>query len=172
MAKQTKMEVDVLHKATKLPVKFRGFGERTRAQQKFDTDSIYIEKAGQHINMQEFINANNEDAELIPTLEKYKCIDKIVKQDPSELNFGEENQNLNLMDAMNIMDKAREVWNGLNHATRAYYHNDVREFIKNFEKDRAKAIQQKLDFENKQKELEKANKEKMEVTNNGKQSDK
>lgn len=131
-------------------MKYRAANERTRAQQYFNTEEIHIIKAGKKINMQEYINANNEDAELIPTLKKYGCIDRIEKQNPADLNWGEENQNLRLEDAYDAMQKAKELWNSLNEKTREHYKNDFETFAKNFEKDRNQAIQLKLDFEKKE----------------------
>lgn len=152
MAEQTKMKTDLIEKIQKIAIKYRTAHERTRAQQYFDTENIYIIKAGKKIIMQEYINANNKDAELIPTLQKYGCIDRIEKQNPADLNWGEENKNLCLTDALEAMKKARELWDSLNEKTREFYKNDFETFAKNFEKDRAAAIQLKLDFENKEAE--------------------
>lgn len=150
MAKQTKMKTDLIEKIQKVAVKYRNAHERTRAQQYFDTENIHIIKAGKKIIMQEYINANNEDAELIPTLEKYGCIDRIEKQNPADLKWGEENKNLCLTDALEAMKKAKELWKSLNEKTREFYKNDFETFAKNFEKDRAVAIQLKFDFEKKE----------------------
>lgn len=144
------MNTDKIKKVQKIGVKYRNAHERTRAQQYFNTEEIHIIKAGKKINMQEYINANNEDAELIPTLKKYGCIDRIEKQNPADLHWGEENQNLRLEDAYNAMQKAKELWNSLNEKTREFYKNDFETFAKNFEKDRNQAIQLKLDFEQKE----------------------
>lgn len=167
MAIQTNQETEILGKIVKQSVKFRTAHERTRAQQKFNTDDIYIIKAGKKIFMQEMINAANEDAELIPTLKKYGTIETIVRQKPEDLNWGEENKNLTLVDAKNAMDKAKELWESLNVATREWYKNDFDLFLQNFEKDRATAIQQKLDFEKAEAEKIKNNEPKDEV-NDGK----
>ena len=155
------MKTDLLEKIQKVSVKYRTAHERTRAQQYFDTENIHIIKAGKKIIMQEYINANNEDAELIPTLQKYGCIDRIEKQNPADLEWGKENKNLCLTDALEAMNKAKELWNSLNEKTREFYKNDFETFAKNFEKDRAAAIQLKLDFE--KKEAEKIEKQKEEL---------
>lgn len=159
MALQTKMKTDKILKIQKIGVKYRGAHERTRAQQYFNTEEIHIIKAGKKINMQEFINANNEDAELIPTLEKYGCIDRIEKQNPAELKWGEENKNLRLEDAYEAMQKAKELWNSLNEKTREFYKNDFETFAKNFENDRNKAIQLQFEFDKEQAKKIKESKE-------------
>ena len=158
MAKQTKMKTDFIEKIQRVAVKYRTAHERTRAQQHFDTENIHTNKAGKKIIMQEQINANNEDAELIPTLQKYGCIDRIEKQDPAKLEWGEENKNICLTDALDAMKKAQELWYSLNEKTREFYKNDFETFAKNFEKDRATAIQVKLKFE--KEEAERITKEK------------
>lgn len=150
MALQTKMNTDKILKVQKIGVKYRNAHERTRAQQYFNTDEIHVIKAGKKINMQEYINANNEDAELIPTLKKYGCIDSIEKQNPADLKWGEENKNLRLEDAYEALQKAKELWNSLNEKTREFYKNDFETFAKNFENDRNKAIQLQIEFEKEQ----------------------
>lgn len=61
--------------------KFKKKNERIRMQQTFDKDSITMKRAGQEVNVYDFIQANREDTELYEVLEKYGCIDKIKKTD-------------------------------------------------------------------------------------------
>lgn len=124
---------------------YRKPGERFIAVQHFDTENIHVIRGGKKINVQEWIDANNVDVELVPTLEKYGVLDKpmvekvelvkkigLLKKEAGR--YGNENQNLNFIDGQNIVKRGKEIWNSLNPKTREYFHNDVEEFINNAEK--------------------------------------
>lgn len=45
--------------------------------QSFDKDKITITKCGKTFNMYDFIQSGREDTEIVPTLEKYGCLDRM-----------------------------------------------------------------------------------------------
>uniref|UniRef100_A0AAU8B2H9 Internal scaffolding protein n=1 Tax=Dulem virus 160 TaxID=3145637 RepID=A0AAU8B2H9_9VIRU len=139
---------------------FRLPGERVRASQKFNRDAIHIIQKGQKLYLTELMEANREDTEVYPTLEKYGCIEKCCKQSP--LEFGEQ-LNPDLMTAVEIMRKGEEIWSSLNIKTREFYQNNKEKFIQNAHKDFL-AEQEKM-----QKEAQKI--EQKEVKNDGKQTE-
>uniref|UniRef100_A0AAU8AZI6 Internal scaffolding protein n=1 Tax=Dulem virus 160 TaxID=3145637 RepID=A0AAU8AZI6_9VIRU len=139
---------------------FRLPGERVRASQKFNRDAIHIVQKGQKLYLTELMEANREDTEVYPTLEKYGCIEKCCKQSP--LEFGEQ-LNPDLMTAVEIMRKGEEIWSSLNIKTREFYQNNKEKFIQNAHKDFL-AEQEKM-----QKEAQKI--EQKEVKNDGKQTE-
>lgn len=51
---------------------------RKRKSQSFDKANITLKKAGKEINVYDAIQANREDTEIYPTLEKYGCIDRMM----------------------------------------------------------------------------------------------
>lgn len=51
---------------------------RERKQQTFDKDKITLKKAGKEFNVYQWIQEAREDTEVIPTLEKYGCIDRMI----------------------------------------------------------------------------------------------
>ena len=144
---------------------FRKPGERYVAVQHFDEENIHIIRAGKKMNNQEWIDANNVDVELVPTLEKYGVLDKpmveklqlvekigLLKKEAAK--YGDENQNLNFVDGQNIIKKGQEIWENLNAKTREYFHNDIEEFIqkaegvyKKFKKEIDEAKQMQLPLE-------------------------
>lgn len=139
---------------------FRLPGERVRASQKFNRDAIHIVQKGQKLYLTELMEANREDTEVYPTLEKYGCTEKCCKQSP--LEFGEQ-LNPDLMTAVEIMRKGEEIWSSLNIKTREFYENSKEKFIQNAHKDFL-AEQEKM-----QKEAQKN--EQKEVKNDGKQTE-
>lgn len=161
-----KQETDILEFPKKNPKDvniFRLPGEHVRASQKFNRDTIHIVQKGQKIYLTELMEANREDTEIYPTLEKYGCIDKCCKQ--SALEYGEQ-LNPDLMEAVEILRKGEEIWNSLNVKTREFYNNDKEKFIQNAHKDFL-AEQEKL-----QKQAQKnQEKEQKEVKNNGEQTE-
>lgn len=158
-----KQETDILEiqkRTAKEAGIFRLPGERVRASQKFNRDAIHIVQKGQKLYLTELMEANREDTEVYPTLEKYGCIEKCCKQSP--LEFGEQ-LNPDLMTAVEIMRKGEEIWSSLNIKTREFYQNNKEKFIQNAHKDFL-AEQEKM-----QKEAQKI--EQKEVKNDGKQTE-
>uniref|UniRef100_A0AAU8AVU1 Internal scaffolding protein n=1 Tax=Dulem virus 150 TaxID=3145627 RepID=A0AAU8AVU1_9VIRU len=158
-----KQETDILEiqkRTAKEAGIFRLPGERVRASQKFNRDAIHIVQKGQKLYLTELMEANREDTEVYPTLEKYGCIEKCCKQSP--LEFGEQ-LNPDLMTAVEIMRKGEEIWSSLNIKTREFYENSKEKFIQNAHQDFL-AEQEKM-----QKKAQKI--EQKEVKNDGKQTE-
>lgn len=92
-------------------MKFKYNDWRERKQQHFDKDKITLKKAGKEFNVYQYIQENREDTEVIPTLEKYGCIDRMI------LNKEEMYQDFtNFKDLRTLNDqirKADEMFNNL-----------------------------------------------------------
>ena len=52
-------------------VKFRAIRETTRIKRDYDPTKIFIEKAGQKINLYDFVQESSKDLEIYEVLEKY-----------------------------------------------------------------------------------------------------
>lgn len=52
-------------------VKFRAIRETTRIKRDYDPKKIFIEKAGQKINLYDFVQESSKDLEIYEVLEKY-----------------------------------------------------------------------------------------------------
>lgn len=92
-------------------MKFKYNDWRERKQQQFDKDKITLKKAGKEFNVYQWIQEAREDTEVIPTLEKYGCIDRMI------LNKEEMYQDFtNFKDLRTLNDqikKADEMFNNL-----------------------------------------------------------
>lgn len=120
-------------KSSKMPFKIL---ERKKGKaQYFDKDNIFIEQAGQKINMYDMIQANREDTEI------YAIMDKYGTQQPLENEYVKgklgvdtekvygEFQNINLMDAQNALIATENIWKQLPLEIRNEFGNSKTEFL-------------------------------------------
>lgn len=109
--------------------KFKKRNERTRMQQTFDKNSITMKRAGQEINVYDFIQANREDTEIYEVLEKYGCIDKIKKTDEALYADITEIQKLDGLRGMVEKQKqAKMMFDQLPIEVRKEFNNSLNEF--------------------------------------------
>ena len=105
---------------------------RTKKAQTFDKDNIFLEKAGVKTNVYDLIQANREDTEIIPTLEKYGCIDRMMLN--VEDVYGEFGKFKELRDIQEQQKYAQNLWDNLPIETRREFNHDKYLFVKNGEK--------------------------------------
>lgn len=86
-------------------------------------------RAGQELDVREWIDAGREDTELYKTLEKYGCIDRMIVD--KEQVFGDLSEVMDLRDSIEQMKKADQLWDSLPLDFRKEFLNDKHEFIKN-----------------------------------------
>lgn len=109
--------------------KFKKRNERTRMQQTFDKANITMKRAGQEINVYDFIQANREDTEIYEVLEKYGCIDKIKKTDEALYADITEIQKLDGLRGMVEKQKqAKAMFEQLPIEVRKEFNNSLNEF--------------------------------------------
>lgn len=109
--------------------KFKKRNERTRMQQTFDKATITMKRAGQEINVYDFIQANREDTEIYEVLEKYGCIDKIKKTDEALYADITEIQKLDGLRGMVEKQKqAKAMFEQLPIEVRKEFNNSLNEF--------------------------------------------
>lgn len=63
--------IEPKHKTEPQTVKFRAIRETTRIERKYDPKEIFIEKAGQKINLYDFVQESSKDLEIYEVLTKY-----------------------------------------------------------------------------------------------------
>ena len=102
---------------------------RNRKSQHFDKEKIFWIKAGKKINVYDEIQANTEGTSVRSVLEKYGCIDPIMRP-PEDSFYGEFDKMMSLRDVYEQQDKATELWTQLAPGIREKFHNDPREFVK------------------------------------------
>lgn len=104
-----------------------------------------IKRAGQILDVREWIDSGREDTELYVTLEKYGCIDRMIVD--KEQVYGDITQIMDLKDSMEQIKQADELWESLPLDFRKQFLNDKTEFMRNG-----------LDYLKNQIDAEKANK--------------
>lgn len=122
---------------------------KTRKNQDFDKDNIFIEKNGKKINVYAMIQENREDTEIYKVLEKYGCIDKI-KIDEKDV-YTDLTAIKDLRGIITQQKKADDLWKSLPLEFRKEFSNSKENFLENGEKYLKNIITQK---EKKQKEIE------------------
>lgn len=117
------------------PVKYKlaNCKDRNRKQQFFDKENIFWTKAGKKRNVYDEIQANTEGTSVREVLEKYGCIDPIMRP-PENSFYGDFIGMMSLREAYEQQDRAAELWAQLSPGFREKFHNDPREFITNGEK--------------------------------------
>lgn len=105
---------------------------REKKSQAFDKDKIFIEQAGVKKNNYDLIQAAREDTEVIPTLEKYGCIDRMIL-DVEDI-YGEFGKYKNLREIQEQQIQAEKMWQKLPIETRREFNHDKYNFVKNGEK--------------------------------------
>lgn len=88
-----------------------------------------IIRAGQELDVREWIDTGREDTELYETLEKYGSIERIVIN--KEQVFGDLTKVMDLRDSIEQMKQADNLWNSLPLDFRKEFLNDKNEFIRN-----------------------------------------
>lgn len=88
-----------------------------------------IKRAGQELNVRDWIDSGREDTELYKTLEKYGCIDRMIVD--KEQVFGDLSQIKGLRDSIEQVKEADNLWNSLPLEFRKEFLNDKTEFMRN-----------------------------------------
>ena len=110
-------------------------------------------KAGKEINVYELIQANREDTEIIPTLEKYGSIQR-MQTNKIQL-YQDVTQMSDLRNALEKINKGKEIWKNLDTNIKNIFNNDVNKFI-NEAPEYYKKEKQKLELEqNKEQQIQK-----------------
>lgn len=86
-------------------------------------------RAGQELDVREWIDAGREDTELYETLEKYGCIDRMIVD--KEQVFGDLSEIMDLRSSIDQINKAEELWERLPLDFKKEFLNDKNEFIRN-----------------------------------------
>lgn len=109
--------------------------KRVRKAQYYDKDNIFIEMRGQKINVYQMIQEAREDTEIIPTLEKYGCIEKLGL-DPQKVytDMKELSDITDLRQIYQAKEKADKLWKQLPIEVREKFNNNAHEFMKNGQK--------------------------------------
>lgn len=105
---------------------------RKRMSQTFDKEKIILKKAGETINVYDFIQSNREDTELKATLEKYGCIPTTnIDLNKTAGDFTQLNDMRTMIEQQK---KAIEMWNALPVKVRQSFNNNINDFVENGEK--------------------------------------
>lgn len=84
-------------------------------------------KAGIKINVYQLIQANREDTEIIPTLEKYGSIQRMQT---NKIQLYEDVTKMgDLRNALEQIKKGKEIWQSLDTETKNIFSNNVEKFI-------------------------------------------
>lgn len=132
---------------------------RTREKpkpQKFGNPKII--RAGQKLDVREWIDTAREDTELYKVLEKYGCIDRMIVN--KETVFADLTKVMGLRDSLEQMKQADKLWNDLPLEFRKEFLNDKNEFIKNG----MTVLKNKIENEKAQKAKQEPMKENKEIT--------
>lgn len=105
---------------------------RKRKSQSFDKTKIFLEKAGKKFNVYDKIQEAREDTEIIPTLRKYGCIDRMELDHHAV--YGDFREYGDLRDLKDKQIKANNMFYSLPLETRQKFNNDINQFIKDGEK--------------------------------------
>ena len=139
----------------------------TASAQNYDRTKIEITKAGKTYNLYDSIQAQREDTEIYPTLEKYGNLD-VMRRTPIE-NYEEFNTAINMQDLLMQDKHLEEIFDNLSSEDRKEFNNNFYEFkqkgLKYFTKKAQKEIEQRQKL--REEEDKKRNQPiKVEVTNN------
>ena len=105
--------------------------ERKRQAQTYDKKNIFVKIRGQKVNVYDMIQEAREDTEIIPTLQKYGCIEKLgIDPNKTYDSFVQIND---LRDIYEAKAKADKLWESLPIEVRKEFNNNANEFMKNGE---------------------------------------
>lgn len=124
-----------------MTTQYKYLSERERIQQHFDKDKIMLTKAGKTYNVYQAIQEAREDTEIMPTLLKYGCIDKLGI-DPKTVYADIVNIQTNLRNVIDQQIEAEKLWESLPIETRMKYNNSTREFMERAPEDLKKQIEE------------------------------
>lgn len=105
---------------------------RKRKQQSFDKENITLTKAGKKFNVYDKIQEAREDTEIIPTLKKYGCIDRMELDHHAV--YGDFREYGDLRELKDQQIKATNMFYSLPLETRQKFNNNINTFIKDGEK--------------------------------------
>ena len=115
---------------------------RKRKSQSFDKTKIFLEKAGKKYNVYDKIQEAREDTEIIPTLKKYGCIDRMELDHYAVYGDFRDFNDLRTLKEQQI--KANNMFYNLPLETRQKFNNDINQFMKDGEK----YVKQLVDIDN------------------------
>lgn len=124
---------------------------RERKSQSFDKANITLKKAGKEFNVYDAIQANREDTEIYPTLEKYGCIDRMMLN--SQGVYADFTTFKGLREIKEQQEMANNMFYNLPLETRQVFNNDKNVFMRDGEKwlknkiAEEKALAEKLEAE-------------------------
>jgi len=101
--------------------------ENTKEYKGLNTGRPKIKMKGKEIDIYDLIQAAREDTEIYPTLEKYGCIDKIMRN--NEGIFADLTNIKDLRNSLEQMKAAEDMWLGLPLEVRAEYNHSIHEFL-------------------------------------------
>lgn len=122
--------------------------DRKQFAQEFDKENITITKAGKTFNVYDKIQAEREDTEIYPTLEKYGCLDKIMLNEKDLFIEWKKMSDLRSLKDQQI--QAEQMWNMLPWETRQEFGNDMYRFANEGEQ----WLRNKIEAEQKAQQLE------------------
>lgn len=100
---------------------------RNRKQTGYDRKKITIKMAGKEFNVYDWIQEAREDTEIVPTLEKYGCIEGHIKIDPEKV-YGDFTQMKGLRNMLDQQKMAEQMFYDLPLETRLKFNNNMYEF--------------------------------------------
>lgn len=103
------------------------FSEHKRNAKNFNLKET-IKMAGKEIVLYNYIQENREDTEIIPTLEKYGCIDK-MQTNYNQVYIDTKMIPKNIFDAKKKRDAVIEIFENMAYKDRAEFNHNVDEFI-------------------------------------------
>ena len=133
---------------------FKGWAKKPSKIQHFDKDKITLTKAGKTFNVYQSIQEAREDTEILPTLQKYGCIDRMITNHTQII--GDLTELSNLRSLHEMTKKSNEIWQSLPLEVRKEFNNNKNEFIdKGMDWAKRKVAEKKAKEENKdvQKEV-------------------
>ena len=107
---------------------FSGLRTKPSKGTTFDKDATFT-LGGKEQSIYAYTQAQREDCEIYPTLEKYGCLDKIMRT-PQEL-YGDASQMKDLRGTLEDAAKKEQIWNTIPLDIRNQFNNDPDEFMKN-----------------------------------------
>lgn len=108
-----------------MSIKYNGFTIDEHPGTEFGRPKF--KKYGKEIDIQEYIEANREDTEIYPCLEKYGCL-KPLERTPSEI-YGDFTEYNDLRGNLDKAIKSQEMWDQLPSTIKNEFNNDMHEFI-------------------------------------------
>lgn len=108
-----------------MSIKYKGFTIEKAKGTEFGKPTFV--KYGKEYDIQEYIEASRDDTEIIPTLEKYGCIDRMVVN--AEGLYGDFTEYNDLRTSLEKKKQIENMWNQLPTDVKNDFNNDMNEFI-------------------------------------------